>query len=165
MKQWQKHAIATRFEEAVKDLYHNATPVYPEVSESDQSKFDSWFEESIRCDLHYLKTGLSYQDKWDLQVKIGFSDDYLRQEWLAQKIYSFGEVYQYGRGGRTLAPEKLVKVKGGSSFTLKATWDNFDFNVEALTTAILILEAFNKLVKKWNKDVPDMWDCYINGEE
>jgi hypothetical protein len=75
----------------------------------------------------------------------------------------FGELYQWGRGGRTLAPKDLVKQRGGSSFAMIE--DAFDEkSIAATVDVVLILESFNAYVESWCKGVPEMWREHVREE-
>lgn len=77
----------------------------------------------------------------------------------------YGRVYQWGRGGRTLAPEAWVRQRGGGSFSIKTAGDFDDVedmaDVEALTVRV---EAFNAAVDRLRKALPEWWAEYL-GEQ
>lgn len=75
----------------------------------------------------------------------------------------FGELYQWGRGGRTLAPENLVKHCGGGSFALIE--DAFEGrSIAATVDGLMILESFNAYVESWCEGVPEMWRDHMREE-
>ena len=76
-----------------------------------------------------------------------------RHNALWECITDYGTLYQWGRGGRTLAPEDLIKQCGGDSFRIREPeGDN-----ETLTRMIQIVESFNRYVSNWCASVPEQW--------
>jgi hypothetical protein len=70
--------------------------------------------------------------------------------------HEFGKLYQWGRGGRTLAPNDLIKQGGGSLFSIRE--DALDeFSISNCVDAIQILESFNAYVESWCEWVPELW--------
>lgn len=80
-----------------------------------------------------------------------------RNNALWERISEWGTLYQYGRGGRTLAPDGLVKTRGGSSFSLDEDCAH-EGNVSACVDLIRVLESFNEYVEQWNKGIAETWD-------
>jgi hypothetical protein len=75
---------------------------------------------------------------------------------LWERISEFGKLYQWGRGGRTLAPDHLVKRRGGSSFSVdESAFD--DLPIADCVDSLRIVESFNRYVDSWCKSVPDQW--------
>ena len=111
-------------------LYHNATLRGKLFTESD-------YESDL------------YQSYLDDYVQMEFSDI----KYNVPNILKYGKVYSYGRGGRTVAPENLIKSRGGSSFSIKSVEDLEDsFNLEELTKD---LKKFNDYVTSWCNSTPD----------
>lgn len=79
------------------------------------------------------------------------------QQW--ERISSYGQVYQYGRSGRTLAPSDIISAKHGYFNTSEYAALEGRSNA-ALTELILTVESFNQYVKQWNASLPEMWDEY-----
>lgn len=79
-------------------------------------------------------------------------------------ISEYGTLYQWGRGGRTLAPDGLVRQGGGGSFGLREDYAD-DMPIAAAVRLIQIVESFNATVEAWNKGVPKMWREYCQAED
>ena len=120
--------LESDFAVVVKDLYHNATPEYPLAD--DPKDFDFWFA-------------------WHCQ----FAFDDLRRE-----FKDLGKIYQYGRGGRTVAPENFVQHKGGGSFRLYP--DPTGLEDDELTALTARLEAFNTWVRDFNASIAENYNAY-----
>lgn len=77
-----------------------------------------------------------------------------------ERINEWGQLYQWGCGGRTLAPDSLVRERGGSSFALKVhEYESArDYSIATVTDAIRVFESFNDYVRAWCDNVPDMWE-------
>ena len=72
-----------------------------------------------------------------------------------ERIGEFGKLYQWGRGGRTLAPDGLVKTGGGSQFSMRK--DCEERSIADCIELIRIVESFNAYVAAWCAYVPEMW--------
>jgi hypothetical protein len=126
--------LIARLETALEDLYHNATPTYPDLeSDYEQDLFQSWFEDHARFEIEDLK----HDDIHGRLVRL------------------YGPVYQYGRGGRTLAPSKLI-VDRGASFRV-ARPDDLDLSPLEARQLIRMIEAFNRDAAAWCRDVANAW--------
>lgn len=81
------------------------------------------------------------------------------------RITEYGKLYQWGRGGRTLAPEGLIRTGGGSSFSIRPAEDHDD-DYEALVELCMIVESFNAYVKTWcsRDNLEGMWKDYRDAE-
>lgn len=71
-------------------------------------------------------------------------------------IGDYGTLYQYGRGGRTLAPDDLISMRGGSSFSIRESYCD-DLNLADTVRLILVVESFNRYVNDWCNSVPEQW--------
>ena len=120
--------LESDFAAVVKDLYHNATPKYPLAD--DPKDFDSWFT-------------------WECE----FAFDDLRHE-----FKDLGKLYQYGRGGCTVAPSRFVVQRGGSAFALRA--DPTDLEDDELLALIARLEEFNAWIRDWNASIAENYIAY-----
>lgn len=76
----------------------------------------------------------------------------------------YGKIYQYGRGGRTVAPADLVRTRGGSSFGMNEDYCE-DRPIEACIRLIQVIESFNRYVTAWCKSVPEQWREYCAEED
>lgn len=163
MKQEHKQAIKDRLESALQGLYHNATPHYPSLdSEAAQNKFDECFEFWANYEIEYISEGLGCDSKtWAKEARKGFTHNE-RYFWLVQRITEYGKLYQYGRGGRTLAPSHLVNTRGRV-----LNIDEFsDMSVSDMVDMIQVLEAFNHYVVNWNSktNLLALWQDQINND-
>ena len=188
MKPEHKALIYARAENAITDLYHNATPNYPrELYGRSAEYFQSWFEGAAEFEVEYLRGGGAYGKNYqaalaapcnagrykskraqEYYVAKGMRDMALEREHCGtcsdgtpnnamwEYLSEFGTLYSYGQGGRTLAPENLVKTSGRSSFGLRA-FDASDQSIAYCVRLIQIVESFNHYVKAWCDSVPEMW--------
>lgn len=76
----------------------------------------------------------------------------------------FGKLYQWGRGGRTLAPEGLVKQHGGSSFSLREDYCA-EMSIARVVEVLRIVESFNDAVESWCASVPEYWREHCADED
>lgn len=153
MKADNKAMLRERARQALSNLYHNATPSYPDTrNDFEADQFQAWFEDAARFEIEYIQDGGAYGNR-----RLKPSQAIERAQYAQwKKVGDYGTLYQYGRGGRTLAPEGLIKTGGGSSFRIREEIAD-DWNTEALTELVLVLESFNKFVDAWCKDVPNLW--------
>lgn len=79
-----------------------------------------------------------------------------RNDALWETITDYGELYQWGRGGCTLAPNDLIRTGGGSSFSIREDYAD-EMQPAALVDFIRVIESFNRIVGAWCKHVPEMW--------
>jgi len=79
-------------------------------------------------------------------------------------ITDYGKLYQWGRGGRTLAPNDLITQHGGSSFSAKEDYAA-DMAPAALVDLIRIIESFNRHVGAWCASVPEQWREHCASED
>ena len=154
----QKEAILNRLDAALCNLYHNATPGYvPLDSEQASKAYQDWFSFYASCEIEYIQDGLgrTAQD-WHKESKTGFQANE-RYFWLVSRITDYGKLYQYGRGGRTLAPSQLVSRNGRPI-------QEQDINMADATDMIMVLEAFNHYVGEWNKasNLTSAWKEEVN---
>lgn len=79
-----------------------------------------------------------------------------------ERIGEFGKVYQYGRGGRTLAPEKLIR---GSGYHWRVDEDYADdLPIADVVDLIHVVESFNRHCADWCASVPEQWREYLQEE-
>lgn len=111
-------------------LHHNATP-----------KLSSYARDDFESDL--------YEEQFRHAVDLAFDD--LKEEF-KDLIRKYGEVYQYGRGGRTVAPSKLIP-NGHYAHASKAEY----LDLAPLEARWLLkeLKRFNDAVIHWNTVAPD----------
>ncbi len=65
----------------------------------------------------------------------------------------YGKIYQYGRGGRTVAPSDLMS--NGRSPSPKTDCEKM--NIPACVRLIQVIESFNHYVTSWCDSVPEQW--------
>lgn len=80
-----------------------------------------------------------------------------------ERITEYGKLYQWGRGGRTLAPVDLVRQGGGSSFSIAT--DVSEKSISDCIELIRIVESFNRCVESWCKSVPELWREHCEAED
>ena len=185
-KQLQKSLINDRLIVALENLYHNATPHHPyaQISDSAESLYEEWFSDAASFEIEHINGGGAHGlnsslipsycqhpyvpkemdcksphfiSKWCLfmrQKALREINKYARHE----RIIEYGKLYTWGRGGRTLAPDELIRQRGGSSFSIKNPED-LTLTLEEKTDMILTLEAFNASVEEWNsaENLREMW--------
>ena len=188
-KQERHAAIRERAAEAIRDLYHNATPCYPLLDDEQAILFQAWFDDMAVFEIEYLQDGGAYGNNYcktlsaecnggryksrrarDYYIRKGMRDmveerarcnrlDSRQEKVDAMWEYAaeyYGHLYTYGRGGRTLAPEKLVETRGGSCFSPREGYAD-DMAIGDVVTLIRVVESFNRFVAVWCRDVPNMW--------
>lgn len=79
-------------------------------------------------------------------------EDMRRNDALWERISEYGKLYQYGRGGRTLAPDGLVSAHG-----LPREDYARELSYAAAVELVRVLESFNAYVAAWCKSVPEQW--------
>lgn len=77
-------------------------------------------------------------------------------------ISDYGTLYQYGRSGRTLAPDGLWR-EDGCGHGCKV--DVVELSILACVDLIRIVESFNEYVRDWCKGVPDIWREHCEAED
>lgn len=158
MKTANKIQLRDRLANAISNLYHNATPGYISLdSKQAEAAFQDWFNFAASCEIEYIQDGLgrTAQD-WLKESKTGFQANE-RYFWLVSRITDYGKLYQYGRGGRTLAPSQLVNRNGRPI-------QEQDLNLADATDMVMVLEAFNNYVENWNKseNLASAWKEEVN---
>jgi hypothetical protein len=78
-----------------------------------------------------------------------------RNNALWEFIGEYGKLYQYGRGGRTLAPDDLVRSRG-MSWGIREDYAE-EISIAACVRLIQIVESFNRYVAEWCRSVPEQW--------
>lgn len=150
----------------IKNLYHNASPEYPYdlmdqyervTGSCPYALFNDW----ASFEISYLNEGgayghtpygrMSHNKDLHSYAKHMKNKKYYRDVNSAPEylISNYGDLYTWGRGGRTLAPIDLINQHGNSSFSVKQ-FEHEDINASSATELLIILRAFNKYVKRWN---------------
>ena len=183
-------AIRERARDAIRDLYHNATPHYPALEGEAANEFQGWFEGAAEFEIEYLQDGGAYGCNFRRTLQLNAERKYtseaarayyvrkgmrdMRRErarcnrldsrkagtdaqW--ERITEFGTLYQWGRGGRTLAPDRLISTGGGSSFCVREDYPD-DLPIADCVDLIRIVESFNRYAASWCADVPEQWAEY-----
>lgn len=144
-----KLALLERLDNALKNIYHNATLHIPMSVDDPTGEI---FNEILECgsmEIEYIEEGLGLTAReWKKAVKLGFSHNE-RYFWLVSRITEFGKLYQWGRGGRTVAPERLINQRGGLGFRIKDSSYFDEVSNADLTDMIQVIEAFNHYVETW----------------
>lgn len=162
-----KVALLDRLDSALKDMYHNATLHIPMSVDDPNGRFFEYLTEAGSQDIEYIEDGLGVTSKeWKRQERLGFSHNE-RYFWLVSRITEYGKLYQWGRGGRTVAPNDLVNQRGGSGFRIKDSSYFEETSNKELTDMIQVIEAFNHYVESWcnAKSIQSMYDSYLEYEE
>lgn len=222
-KEAQRKALLNRLDEALSNLYHNASPHHPyqELSEDQWRNYYCWFEDVARFEIEYIQDGGPYPHEesinsaWatkkyprpsQMAARVRFVQHNNRKRLIDMarpggmfrpqtlawgnigatreipyvvpegsytfpsndlwcRISEYGKLYQWGRGGRTLAPEGLIRTGGGSSFSIRPAEDHDD-DYEALVELCMIVESFNAYVKTWcsRDNLEGMWKDYRDAE-
>lgn len=155
MRKHQKEAIRARARNALENLYHNATPTYPDFrNDFEADQFWNWFSEHGRHEIDYIEHGGAYAKASNKGLKFSAILERTKHRW--EFISQYGKLYQWGRGGRTLAPMDLIQQRGGSSFSIRYSIVE-EWNIADLIELIQIVESFNSYVAAWCKCVPEEW--------
>jgi hypothetical protein len=176
MNKAERHAaIRERARAAIADLHHNGTPTYPD---GDCDGFFDWLQAAAESEFDYVNDGGAYgldyaatlrhpanagrytSDAARLRyVRRGMQamrlerDRWARWEWTRER---FGRIYSWGRGGRTVAPEGLIRTHGGSRFSTDEGLPA-ERSIAFCVDLILVLESFNAYVRAWCDGLPSMW--------
>jgi hypothetical protein len=180
MRQSQRQALEERLSRAARRLYHLATPAWPREWGPYEDDFSDWLAREGSDVIDWLNDGGPYgRDYYATLAAPCNAGRYLSPnarrrhiakgtaEWrrdldanpYLKAVETFGQLYTWGRGGRTVAPDGLVKQHGGSSFSLR-TDAGEEMNAERLTEAVRVAESFGDFVERWNAGVPEMWADY-----
>jgi hypothetical protein len=129
----KKQEMLQKIDKELKRLYHNATLHGSLVVESDYERdlFDEIFQLECEEAIDSLNASLTI---------------------LYPRLSAYGPVYQWGRGGRTLAPEGLVNSSG---YPLDAETLFYDRSDEELEQTLTDLARFNEDVRDWCRSAPD----------
>jgi len=162
-----KLALLDRLDSALKDMYHNATLHIPMSIDDPDGKFFEYLTEEGSRTIEYIEEGLGTSCKeWKKQERLGFTHNE-RYFWLVSKITVYGNIYQWGRGGRTVAPDRLVNQRGGSGFIIKDSSDFEEASNADLTDMIQVIEAFNHYVETWcsAKSIQSIYESFLEDME
>lgn len=126
---------------AIESLYHNASvPCVETQNEYEEALFQEYFG-------LYANTAFEDLNGGDLAGLEDFPN-------------TFGEAFQYGRGGRTVAPAKLVS--GGVYWRLEKGYFLEKFqeieDLAELRAEVELLERFNTAVREFCAGVPAWWE-------
>lgn len=158
----QKEALLRRLDLDLRNLYHNASPWHPDVCKELWDDYNAWFEDVAAREVEYIRDGLGSTEKeYAKSLKGGCKTE--RYYYYVSQITQYGNLYTWGRGGRTLAPNDLINTRGCSSFSIKDADDFNEKSKEYTIQLILTLEAFNHYVREWNskKNLQAMWEYEI----
>lgn len=177
-KQANREAMRERCREALRNLYHNATPVYPRCeSDAESRACESWFQGAAEFEIEYLQSGGAYGSNYQKTLRADCNaghyksqaarDYYVRKGMRAmheeRERYAlwecasdYGRIYQYGRGGRTLAPSDLVRNRGGFGWGIAEDYGD-DLPYADCVWLCRVIESFNRHVESWCKSVPEQW--------
>lgn len=166
-------AIRARAREALRDLYHNATITWPrELYGRSEDYAQDWIYQSAQWETEYIAAGGAYGGNYRATLAAPCNagryssqaarDYYVRKGMRAMRaerskyaawesITDYGKLYQWGRGGRTLAPDGLYSDRRG------CPWDAAEHSIGDCVELIRVVESFNRYVQQWCAGVPEMW--------
>jgi hypothetical protein len=218
MKTEHKELLRERARDALRALYHNATPDFPrDLRGRTEDYAQAWFDDAAEQEIDYLRGGGAYgrdyrktlaadcnagrykserarayyvakgmramhAERADCGAFTGWNalenaalfygrrivraQDSNRNNAQWERIGEFGQLYQYGRGGRTLAPDGLIRQHGGSSFSVREDYAD-DLSRAEVVDLIRVLESFNAYVETWNgrENLEYMWREHCDTED
>ena len=179
-KQNQKKAIAARLESALENMYHNATPRHPytDIPEALWNAYMENFNRAAGFEIEYLSDGLGelsgglaayvkyYAEEYKSNAackraaRRAYRQRHPESVLIADLIAEHGPLYTWGRGGRTLAPDGLIRQRGGSCFSIDTSAADYDeINRADMLELLSQVEAFNSYVERWNsaESLRDIW--------
>jgi hypothetical protein len=165
-KAMRRAAIYERAKDALKDLYHNASLGWFSVPEKDWERFHDWQGAVNSDEVYHIQGGGAYGDPQGMRYYFkglykspaaahrayrGYArkrEEEQNRYAKYERITEYGTLYQWGRGGATLAPDGLIRQRGGGSFSIDTGV------VEGMPYAnvidlMLVVEAFNAYVESW----------------
>lgn len=92
-------------------------------------------------------------DLVDSMVREHCEDAIYDLKFTCPEILKYGKVYQYGRGGRTLAPERLIDLRG-FSWKIKSVAD-LELDAREAKALYKTLKKFNDLVEEFCASIVD----------
>ena len=167
----RRNAIRERAAEAIRDMHHNATPQSFDDRGIGYEIAGDWFNDAAQFEIEYVQDGgaygslKSYRECLEAECNAGRYKSAAARRFYVKRgmrqmleerakyaawesISEYGKLYQWGRGGRTLAPDRLVKTHGGSSFSMRENYAD-DMPLADVVELIRIVEAFNRYVAAW----------------
>jgi len=169
----KRQALLNRASEAIASLYHAATPSWPDLQNDYESDlFNEWLADQASFEIDHLNSGgghgLTTADfvasKYKTLKAKGIAKRcYLnkvaieRNQWARYElVINYGQLYQYGRGGRTVMPDKLINTQ--MHHYSKPNEDYLEAcNNAELTELIKCIEAFYTYTVSWNESIPSQW--------
>jgi hypothetical protein len=129
----KKQEMLQKLDKELKRLYHNATLHGKLTIESDYERdlFDETFQLECEAAIDSLNDSLTI---------------------LYPRLSAYGPVYQFGRGGRTLAFEGLV---GSDGYPLDVKMLFHDRSTSELEQILTEIARFNEDVRNWCRTAPD----------
>ena len=185
MKPANKELLRARAERALQNLYHNATPTYPrELYGCTDDYFTSWFGDVAQWEIEYIADGGAYGKNYRATLAASCNagrykserarEFYIRKGMRAmreeqsahawERISEYGKLYTWGRGGRTLAPDRLIKQRGGSSFSINEAYAD-ELTAADTVELIRVVESFNRYVESWCNGLPEQWREHCADED
>lgn len=184
-KQERHAAIRERTANAIRDLYHNATPDFWRVKAKDEKRFSDTsiydvLHEAGQSEIEYLNDGGAYGPDYRKTLSAAcnagrYKSEKARQYYIAKgmrayryemakrpmdRITEYGKIYQWGRGGRTLAPDGLIRERG---IQWRVNEDlASEMTIRDCVKLIAIVEDFNRYVTEWNSaaNLQFIWNEY-----
>lgn len=87
-----------------------------------------------------------------------------RNDSLWERATEYGEITQYGRGGRSLAPADFLRHTGGGGYYILID-AGAEMGPGACTELIQIIESFNRYIGQRCAGVPELWAEHCREED
>lgn len=159
MKRENKEKLFDALNAALADMHHNAKCRYWRYNDGDA--FWQWFNDMASFEVDYMQGGLGMTaGEYKRELKKYRPSE--RYYWLVSEFCAnYGSLNTWGRSGGTLAPEKLVNMRGGSSFSI-VQYDYDDMPVSEACELLAQVTAFNSYVREWcsAENIGAMWHEY-----
>ena len=155
--------MLSRLARALANVYHNATLSFGNwPDECPHLPMDEWAQFHAECEIEYLREFHSYGagKRRTYRTKSGKARTSRILTWddPMPGLADWGEVFSYGRGGRTAAPEGWITTHGGTSFRIADAESLAEgLNAESLVELIRCVEGLNAWVTAVCADFPR---CY-----
>lgn len=174
-KQARKNRIIELLNEELSGLYHNATIHKWGEDVAGCISFYDWLMDAGPYEVEYLNDGGStgkkcYTTFTHIKEKAAaFKSEAARARFLRNtrrqfieerkyiecRIHEYGEIYSYGRGGRTLAPEGWT-VNSHRGFNARQ-YEPEDLTLAGAAVLLRDVQAFNSYIRSWCAYAPEAY--------
>lgn len=156
-------ALHDRATAALKAMYHNATLSFEGIKDEDWSDFHEWVSFTAEVEIQELNEGGAYGSDEIMGPYIRGkykSPAAQRRAWRMyednkrheqnecarhERIIEYGKIYTWGRGGRTIGPDRLIT----GQMYWRIDYEKADLPFGDLTDLVLTVEAWNEFVEEW----------------